>query len=290
MIDFDNLTEAQRSCIPDVRFELIPIKNLVSSQNYQRDLKEGHINDTLRDFDLHQIKPVKVSRRNGINYVFDGQHTIEIVAAKSASRDTPVWCMIYDDLNYHDEAHVFAEQQKHIKALVPFEVFKAHVEAGDSKQVMINHLITNVYKLKISNNSRPGCISAISALEFIYDKYNYEILDRTLRLALGTWEGETLSLTSGILKGIAQIINAYGESLNEESFKDHVGRVSPKAISRIARDRHPGTIGYAEALILAHNKQNKKRLSLQKLYWSISKKKGEAPPDFETDSYTTNSF
>lgn len=283
MIDFDNLTDLQRSCIPDVRFELIPIRNLVSSQDYQRDLKESHITDTLRDFDLHQIKPVKVSRRSGINYVFDGQHTIEVVAAKSDSRDTPVWCMIYDDLEYQEEAHVFAEQQKHIKALAPFEVFKAHVEAGDSKQVMINHLITAVYKLKISSNTRPGTISAISALEFIYDKYGYETLDRTLRLALGTWEGENLSLSSGMLKGIAQLIHAYGDSLNEEAFKDHVGRISPKTIARTARDRHPGTIGFAEAILLAYNKQNKKRLFLQKLYWSNSKKKGEAPPDFETD-------
>ena len=283
MIDFDNLTDLQRSCIPDVRFELIPIKNLVSSQDYQRDLKERHIADTLRDFDLHQIKPVKVSRRGGINYVFDGQHTIEVVAAKSDSRDTPVWCMIYDDLEYQEEAHVFAEQQKHIKALVPFEVFKAHVEAGDNKQVMINHLVTVVYKLKISNNTRPGTISAINALEYIYDKYGYETLDRTLRLALGTWEGENLSLSSGMLKGIAQLIQAYGDSLNEETFRDHVGRVSPKTIARTARDRHPGTIGYAEALILAYNRQSKRRLSPQKLYWSNSKKKGEAPPDFETD-------
>ena len=90
MIDFENLTEAQRSCIPDVRFELIPIKNLVSNQKYQRDLKEAHITSTALDFNIYQIKPVKVSQRNGINYVVDGQHTIEIVAAKSGSRDTPV--------------------------------------------------------------------------------------------------------------------------------------------------------------------------------------------------------
>lgn len=283
MIDFENLTEAQRSCIPDVRFELIPIRNLVSNQDYQRDLKESHITSTLRDFDLYQIKPVKVSQRDGINYVFDGQHTIEIIAAKSGSRDTPVWCMIYDDLRYQEEAHVFAEQQKHIKALVPYEVFKAHVEAGDNKQVMINYLVTNVYKLKIINGNKPGCISAVSALESIYDRYGYETLDHTLRIALGTWEGEKMSLSSGILKGIAQIINAYGESLNEDAFIEHVGRITPKAISRTAHDRHPGTIGFAEALILAYNKSTKRRLSLQKLYWSSSKKKGDAPPDFETE-------
>ncbi len=67
MIDFENLTEEQRSCIPDVRFELIPIRNLVSNQDYQRMLSENHIAKIIRDFDVYQINPVKISRRNGQN-------------------------------------------------------------------------------------------------------------------------------------------------------------------------------------------------------------------------------
>lgn len=75
-------------------FEKIPIKNLVSCQDYQRSLSESQIQKIAKEFDLHQINPVKVSRRDGVNYVFDGQHTIEAVALVSHSRDTPVWCMI----------------------------------------------------------------------------------------------------------------------------------------------------------------------------------------------------
>lgn len=67
--------------VPDVRFEKIPIRNLVSNQEYQRNLSQKHIRRTVANFDLLQINPVKVSRRDGINYVFNGQHTIEIVAA-----------------------------------------------------------------------------------------------------------------------------------------------------------------------------------------------------------------
>ena len=71
----------------------------------------------------------------------------------------------------------------------------AHVEAGDPKQTMISGMV-EVYGLKISKTYVPGGICAVGALEFIYDKYGHETLDRTLRLALGTWEGERLSLTS----------------------------------------------------------------------------------------------
>ena len=93
--------------IPNVHFELIPISNLVSNQVYQRSLSMPHVKKTVEHFDPKQINPVKVSRRDGINYVFNGQHTIEIIATVSGSRETPVWCMVYEDLDYETEADIF---------------------------------------------------------------------------------------------------------------------------------------------------------------------------------------
>ena len=72
-----------RDYVPNVHFELIPIRDLVSNQEYQRNLSWGHVKKAIENFDLNQINPIKVSRRNGTNYVFNGQHTAEIVAAVS---------------------------------------------------------------------------------------------------------------------------------------------------------------------------------------------------------------
>ena len=259
------LTERQRRCIPDVSFELIPIKNLVSNQDYQRPLSEKHIRDALEEFDVFQINPVKVSRRDGINYVFDGQHTIEIVASESGSRDTPVWCMVYDELKYTEEAHIFAEQQKHVKSLVPYETFVAHIEAGDEKQMMIDAVV-RAYGLSITAKRRSNGITAVSTLERIYDKYGNSVLDSTLRLAVSTWEGEDSSLSGNMLMGISKIIVTYGESLKEEVFIDHLGKVSVKSIIRTAKERRPGAMGFAEAMMIEYNKKNKYRLSLRLLY------------------------
>ncbi len=278
MSELGNLTERQRNCIPDVHFELIPIKNLVSNQAYQRSISQSHIASTIKDFNLYQINPVKVSRRDGINYVFDGQHTIEVIASESESRETPVWCMVYDDLDYKDEAHIFADQKKNVKSLLPYETFNAHVEAGDTKQMMICDLVAQ-YNLKISKNFSPGCICAVGALETIYEKYGYEVLDRTLRLAIGTWEGDKLSLSSGILKGIARMIFVYGDQLNEDTFKERVGRLSAKNIMRTAKDRRPGVLGYAEAMVMAYNAKAKYGLSMKKLYWNGKKKEDQEEDD-----------
>ena len=58
--------------VPNVFFEQIPINNLVSSQEYQRNLSIKHVQKAAANFDLYQINPVKVSRRDNINYVLTG--------------------------------------------------------------------------------------------------------------------------------------------------------------------------------------------------------------------------
>lgn len=251
--------------VPNVHFEQIPIKNLVSNQDYQRSISISHVKRAAANFDLCQINPVKVSRRDGINYVFNGQHTIEIVALVSGSRDTPVWCMIYDDLEYQQEADIFANQMKYVKTLQPYEVFMANIEAGNDKQLIIRSLVES-YDLTIGIGKAPGMIAAVSSLEAIYDKYGYHVLDRSIRLCVGAWEGDDNSLTGKILKGIARLIVAFGDTMRDDVFKEKVGAVPIKELSRTAKERRPGSLGYAEAMLLAYNRKFKSPLKWNKLY------------------------
>lgn len=255
--------------VPDVHFEQIPIKNLVSNQDYQRHLSQDHIRRAAEHFNLCQINPVKVSRRNGINYVFNGQHTIEIVALVSGSRDTPVWCMIYDELEYEQEADIFANQQRFVKKLLPYEIFVANIEAGNDEQLIIKALVES-FDLRICGNSRPGCICCVATLEDLYRKYGYDVLQRSLRLCITTWEGDVDSLTSNILRGIARLVVTYEDSLKDDMFVEKVGRFSPREISRTAKERKAGSIGYAEAMLTLYNKKSttKGTLKWARLYES----------------------
>lgn len=249
--------------VPNVHFEKIPIKNLVSNQDYQRNLSQAHIEKTAENFDIFQINPVKVSRRNGINYVFNGQHTIEIVALASGSRETPVWCMIYDDLCYAHEADIFANQMKFVKSLLPYEIFMANIEAKNPDQLMIRDLVES-YGMKISAKRAPGHICAVSTLESIYKKYGYQVLNRVLRLIIATWEGDSNSFSANIMNAVAKLCVVYKNQLNDETFAEKVGAVSIKQLTRTARERRPGSMGYAEAMILEYN--GKKKTSAGKLF------------------------
>ena len=253
--------------VPNVHFELVPIKNLVSNQEYQRSLSPTHVERAAAEFDIYQINPVKVSRRNGINYVFNGQHTIEIVASVSGSRDTPVWCMIYDELSYEREADIFANQMRFVKRLQACEIFKANLEAENHDQMMVYSLL-NSYHLTVGQKRRPGVICAISTVEAIYQKYGRAVLDRVLRLIVGTWEGDVNSFSANILNAVAKLIVTYQNSLDDELFMDRIGSISVKQVTRMAKDRRPGSMGFAEAMLIEYNGKRKNpagKLLLSKL-------------------------
>jgi len=275
--------------VPNVHFEQIPIKNLVSNQKYQRNLSALHIQRTVKNFDLYQVNPVKVSRRNGINYVFNGQHTIETIAIVSGSRETPVWCMIYDDLDYTTEADIFANQQKYVRALRPHEVFFANVEAGNDTQLIIKDLVES-YGLTIGRSHTLGSICAVSTLEFIYQNYGFHVLSRTLRLCIGAWEGEILSLSANMLRGVARLIAAYGDEMKDDIFREKVGQISPKEIGRTAKGLTEGALGYAEVMLEAYNRKMKSSLPWTKLHaqLSVAQTKNEHSLTSEKESETAN--
>ena len=225
-----------RDYVPNVHFELIPIKDLVSNQEYQRNLSWSHVKKAVENFDLNQINPIKVSRRNGTNYVFNGQHTAEIIAAVSGSRDTPVWCMIYDELDYKQEADIFANQMRNVKPLSPYDVFNGHCQAGNDKELMIKGLVES-FDLQVSSKSGPGYICAVGSLESIYDKYGYEMLERVLRLIVMTWEGEQKSFSANIMNGLARFLYSYQDKVNESIFKEKLGVISIKEMKKKAKKR-----------------------------------------------------
>ena len=257
--------------VPNVHFELIPMSNLVSNQEYQRKLSQRHIDRTAANFDLYQINPVKVSRRDGKNYVINGQHTIEIIAAASGSRETPVWCMVYDDLKYLHEADIFAQQQKYTKPLSPYEIFMANIEADSDSHIMIKTIVEQC-GLRLATSKSSGGICAVSALHEIFKKNGYEGLDRTIKLLVKTWEGEASSLTANMLRGVALIVATFGDSLRDDLFAERIGSFSAREITRTAKERRAGSIGYAETMLLLYNKKTKSTLSMTRLHNSEKQK------------------
>lgn len=251
--------------VPKVSLELIPINELVCDQKYQRELSQKQVKKIVKNFTPYQINPVKVSRRDGKNYVINGQHTMEIIAQISGSHETPVWCMIYDEMDYTTEATVFAEQMKYVRALTPYEVFIAKLEAGNQDSLMIKAIVEQ-YHLVIGKESQDGMICAIKALEDIYDKLGIDILSRTIRVNVNTWGGNVKSLSGNMLKGLAILLATYDDGIKDDVFIDKLGAMSLKELIRTGNERKRGPFGFAEAMYLDYTYKCRTTLSMEPLY------------------------
>ena len=251
--------------VPKVSLELIPINELVCDQKYQRELSQKQVKKIVKNFTPYQINPVKVSRRDGKNYVINGQHTMEIIAQISESHETPVWCMIYDEMDYTTEATVFAEQMKYVRALTPYEVFIAKLEAGNQDSLMIKAIVEQ-YHLVIGKESQDGMICAIKALEDIYDKLGIDILSRTIRVNVNTWGGNVKSLSGNMLKGLAILLATYDDGIKDDVFIDKLGAMSLKELIRTGNERKRGPFGFAEAMYLDYIYKCRTTLSMEPLY------------------------
>ena len=150
-----------------------------------------------------------------------------------------MWCMVYDDLEYQHEADIFANQMRYVRALSALEIFAANLEAGNERQLAILALVES-YGLKIGDGAGGNRIWAISTVESIYEKYGYQILNRVLRLCVGTWEGEANSLSGKMLAAVAKLAATYGDELNEDIFAEKLGAVPVKQLMRNAKERGHG--------------------------------------------------
>lgn len=61
-------------------------------------------------------------------------------------------------------------------------------------------------------------------------------------------------------------LHAFGDAIKEDVFKEKLGIISIKEISKTAKERRAGSLGYAEAMLIHYNKRSKNALQWNALY------------------------
>ncbi len=71
------------------------------------------------------------------------------------------------------------------------------------------------------------------------------------------------------MNAVTKLCVVYKDQLKDEVFSEKLGAVSIKQLTRTARDRRKGSMGFAEAMLLEYNgkrKSNAGKLFMNKLY------------------------
>lgn len=240
--------------MPRFEFQKITIKNLVVEEKYQRKLSMLQVMKIANNFDPFQVNPIKVNRRDGVNYIFDGQHTKEAIAILTGSRDTPIWCMVFFDLDLKGEARVFADQKNFVRNLTSYDLYKAGIQAEKNELLVVKNLLDG-YNLKVGTGYRDGSINAVSSLLYIHKKFGFQVLERTIKICISTWAGDIQALSYSTLRGVALLLATYEDEIENEAFIERLSARTPKTICGRAKDRDGGALGFALELLNEYNKK-----------------------------------
>ena len=85
--------------------------------------------------------------------------------------------------------------------------------------------------------------------------------------------------------GAAHLVT-YGETLDDEVFKAKVGALSIKQMTRNAKDRRPGSMGFAEVMVLEYNGKKKLNSSYRLNFNKLYKKENALFKDLEPEEDT----
>jgi hypothetical protein len=243
---------------PNVYFRQFTISELSRSTNYQRDISETFVEEKVRDFDVNLLNVVKVSRRDGKLFILDGQHTVTIISRKSGSDDTPVWCMVYSDLTEQEEARLYALQGGRRLTLV--DKHKAKIVAEDEAALDVEDVLDEV-GLRISKAQVDGGVCAVKALQDAYAVLGKAGLKRVLSVIANTWDGAGVSLQSGIINGVRQLYEAYGNDIDDMRLIRQLRKTHPANILREAGTYSSLSRANAVAAIIATYYNKNLRLS-----------------------------
>lgn len=230
---------------------------LVSDLDYQRVVDTNRVKEIVRNFNPNLVNPLKVSRRDGRYYVFDGQHTLGALKLINNSDDFKVNCLVYEGLTKEEEAKLFAEQTGISRKLTSGAKFKALYTSGD-KDIINWRKATEGTGIKMNFIGHQGKnkIIAYSKAYKIWKNVSHEDYVDILQIILQAWGGEAESLGTKILGGVYEFYKQYRGSFKREILISQLSKVSPSYIIREGDLSHiEGDKKYARQIVFAYNKK-----------------------------------
>lgn len=221
-------------------FELIPARLITVNRNYQRDAKSTEINKIIADFDYHLVNPVKVVKRDGFYYAWDGQQTATALYTKFG-KDYLVPCLVYYDVDTSkEEARLLVGGNTNGgagKKLSSLEIWKALIWAEDETAMKIKGLLEGE-GFHVSGTGRHNTkyvISAIGAIQYAYKNLSEKQFVEMLNIIKGAWDGDADSLCATIIKAVTKFIKVYDGKYNFQNLIRRLSKHSPLEIVRNGR-------------------------------------------------------
>lgn len=240
----------------------INTKLLFVDQLYQREVDKGRIQQMNKQYRAELVNAIKVSYRDGKFWIFDGQHTAELLKLRNRGRDLPVECKVFYGLTWLDECELFLLQNGVSRSVSMSDRFKARFNRGDKDVVaMVNIAEKLGIRVDFTKSKGDNRICALTTLNRVYNSLGDDDYAEMLSIIKDAWDGEAVSYSAEILKGMFIFYSTYKGQYNKKRLLTQLGKVSPSVIIREGKaSTAPGFSKYARQILNAYNYQTKNKL------------------------------
>lgn len=215
----------------DIQIMKLNTKDLVSSQEYQRDINQKEVAYIVSNFDPHQFGVIKVSYRDGKYYVYDGQHRIAALKILNGGQDGLVKCEVHYGLTYEDEARYFAEQYLGASRVTIIHRWRALYEAkAEPVYTIVNSVRAVGIDVKFTKSKVPNRITAFKQLNEMWENLGPERTLNILLLIKKAWGDDKNGFDGYILTGMNEFFNTYGVEIKDEVFVKQMKKQLPANI------------------------------------------------------------
>lgn len=243
----------------DYTYGQVDSSKIFSDPAYQRPVDYKRVKTIADNFNPDLVNPIKVSRRGGKYYVFDGQHTLAALKMRNGSQDLPVECKIYKGLSQADEAKLFSEQNGISRIVGSNDKMKALYIAGDVEIIELYNAVNAAgIKFDFTKNKSDFKIIACSTIYKIFKSTTASEFQELLSIIRESWCGEQDSFNREILGGMYLFCKTYKGRYDKNKAISQFRKVSPQKIIREGKLSSTGSdFRFARQLVIAYNNKNR---------------------------------
>lgn len=203
---------------------------------YQRKLQRSKIIKMAHNWDQNKVGTFVVNHRTatGQYFVIDGQHR-HAAMQLIENYPTHIYCQIFENLSYEDEAQMFHDLDSERDNLTPGAKFTALIEAKNPVALGIKDVAERAgYTVMYSEGPKHGNLRAYKTLQDIFRRTGSAGLYRILATSKTAWPNNSEATSEPMLRGLELFFQKYPQADDARLVKV-LGLTTPMYVIATAR-------------------------------------------------------
>jgi len=251
----------------EFEYKMLRPSQLKVDPTYQRMIDVKRVEKIAKEFDGDIFNEPKVSYRDGVYWIFDGQQSTAAWRKLHNNEDTPLLCKVFRGMTWLDECDAFIAQNGLAKVPTTNDKLRAAFNSNDPNVVdMVEKSNLCGYTVDFVVSKTPTRIVATSALARAYNLLGGDAFLDMMTAVRDAWYGDIDAVSVQILTGMATFYKAYWGNFDNEALVSKLRVIKPAQIIRDGKQFTYRKNTYAQEICKYYNvKRRANRLDEAKL-------------------------